>query len=188
MSGLQIDDDGGKACGHTWADMEAEDDAGKLVGMVYGEGRRDRPAQGVADHDRPLDPEAFQQAREDARMTARQVNVVPAAPARMAVSGPVDEDQPAPALQEFEEDAFLLAQIAAGAMDENDRQQIGVFARRVIGIVQAHVADVGEPPLGRIVRRDLAGQMPARSVKERDRNGAQKQQEFHRIPAPGNPA
>src|SRR6478736_879353 len=111
--------------------------------MAHAEGRRDRTAEGVADDDRPFDAALLHQSRDRIGLAGRQRIFAPAA-LRIAMARPVDEKHFGAVFQRSGKGFVLVPQIAAGAVNEHERRQVGAGRRWQVSRVEPEPADVGQ--------------------------------------------
>ena len=67
----------------------------------------------------------------------------------------IEKQQFGPAFQKRPERNQLVSQIGAGAMDEDDRREIGVFRRRHMDIMQTSAVDLGEVDPRTVTEEDI---------------------------------
>jgi hypothetical protein len=142
------------------------------VRLFEPEGGGDRPAEGVANDDRVPDAEMVHQCCYGSGLAGRRV-VVAGAAARPAMARPVEKQQFAAALQKRPERNHLIPEICAGAMDEDDRREIGVFRRGHMDKVQAGAVDLGEAADRRVAALD----QPRSDARDADKHQEQREQE-----------
>ncbi|MCY1499302.1 hypothetical protein D9M68_333160 [compost metagenome] len=110
---------------------------------MQGEARSDGAAEGMADDDRATDAALFHQLCDRRRLAVRKV-VFRSAPLGVAVTRTIDEQHLGAAIKGWGEGMQLIEQIATGAMDEDDGQEIGLLACRQVHAVHAITADVDQ--------------------------------------------
>ena len=126
-----------------------------FFGMVERERDRDRAAEGVTDDDGFRDAEFVHQRRDCRRLTVGQI-VCPGAARRPAVSGPVDEEQVGAPGERIAEGDNLVGEIAACAMQKDDRRQIGTVVRLFQDVVHPRAVRGREFSGWRVVALNVA--------------------------------
>ena len=152
---------------------------GKEIGARQRQLRRHRPAPGMADGNRPLDAEAVGQPGDQRRLGGRAVHVLAAA-LRIAVAGPVDEDEPCglalrcrPVAQRAGQRHMRIAQVGTRPVHEDQRRiALAPAFGTDVEIVQPHAVDLGESADRRIALLRLA---PAH-VRQQGKTGEQQRQ------------
>ena len=74
----------------------------------------------------------------------RRALIVAGAACRPAEARPVEEDHLGAAFEQRPDRQHLIPEVGAGAMDEDDRRQLGILRRRHVDIVDAGAVDVGK--------------------------------------------
>ncbi|EGE55990.1 hypothetical protein RHECNPAF_770024 [Rhizobium etli CNPAF512] len=118
-----------------------KEQAGCLFGMAQAEGCGDRAAERMTDNDRPLDAACLHQPGDRVRLAGRH-RIFGAAAFGIAVTGAIDEEHFGPALECGAEGDELVEQIAAGAVNEDESRQIGMFRTLDMDGIHAIAADI----------------------------------------------
>jgi hypothetical protein len=98
-------------------------------------------AEGMADDDRPVDALLLHQPGDRSGLSVRG-GIFGAAPFGITMAGTVNEQKLGATAQRCQEGRLLVAQIAARAMDEDDRRQIRDGPGRYVQRVHAETADI----------------------------------------------
>ena len=113
----------------------------------------------MADDDRLLDAEQIHQRGERPCLPERRL-VLAGAALGPAMAGPVEEQQFGAAFEQRPRRHHLVVEIGAGAMDEDDRRQVGRGRRRHMHEVDARPVDDRECADRRIAPLDQPGAGP----------------------------
>ena len=106
---------------------------------------RHRPAERMRDQDRPLHAETAERIMDERRLPHRRRIVRAAGPAAQAVSGTIEQQNPPPFGERLAQGEPHVFEIAAGAMQENQRRFVrGPVAQ--FGDVQSAAARVDKSP------------------------------------------
>ena len=114
--------------------------AARLLGIRERKRGRFRRSPGMADDDRLLDAERIHQCGERPCLSERRL-VLARAALGPAMAGPVEEQQFGAGFEQRPRRHHLVLEIGAGAMDEDDRRQLGRGRRRHMHEVDARPVD-----------------------------------------------
>lgn len=118
-----------------------EDEAKRFFRMLTGEGRGDRAAEGMGDDDCVADSQPVHQRGNGIRLLRQRLI---ASALRPAEPRAVQEQHFGATLEQGPQRQHLVLEIGAGAMDEDDRRQLGAGGRRDMDIMDARAIDLGE--------------------------------------------
>ncbi len=123
--------------------------------MAKGKARGDRPAEGVADDDRPRHASHVHQLCDRIRLAIGAI-IRPPAALGVAVARPVDEKHLRAALEGRSKGMHLIEQVAARTVNEDERDQVSLRSRRQVDAVHAEAADVDQLARIREPRADVS--------------------------------
>src|ERR1700728_5143889 len=105
-----------------------QNETGDTVRMIKRESQRQRAAPGMTDQHGALDRKSVQQFAQDRRLVGRR-STLPRRPLAPALARPIDENDALPRRKRLAERKPHVFEIAAGAMQENDRRLVRAGGR-----------------------------------------------------------
>ena len=160
-----------------------EQQAGRPLWMPYGKGCSNCAAEGMADDDGPFDRKRRQEFGDGIRLAGGK-GIFGAATLGIAMAGAVDKDHFRSTFQGRSKSLHLILQIAAGAMDEDQRREIGAHRFRDVERVDAVTADVGKRADIGVIALDGLGLSGGIDKGDRQKNNEEKKCDQHRYCKP----
>ncbi len=154
-----------------------EEQTERLFGMFQREAGGDRRAKRMACYDCLVDAALVHQTGDGVGLTIGKA-IFRAATLGIAMAGAVDEQQVGTALQRPAKGEELVAQIAAGAMDEQDRRQVRGRSSRQQHRIHPEAADIDQlTDTGRIPLDDR--RLPAGEGQQQTNGDEQEKDDDH---------